>query len=42
MIAGLKGQTYEERCAELGLESLQERRVRQDMALVHKYMAKQD
>jgi hypothetical protein len=42
MVAGLKGRTYEERCAELGLESLQERRVRQDMALVHKYMAKQD
>jgi hypothetical protein len=43
MVAGLKGRTYEERCAELGLESLQERRVRQeDMALVHKYMTRQD
>ncbi len=42
MVAGLKGRTYEERCAELGLESLQERRISQDMALVHKYMAKQD
>ncbi len=42
MEAGLKGRTYEERCAELGLETLQERRERQDMALVHKYMAKQN
>ncbi len=43
MVAGLKGRTYEERCAELGLESLQqERRVSQDMALVHKYTTKQN
>jgi hypothetical protein len=42
MVAGLKGRKYEERCAELGLESLQERRERQDMALVHKYMATQN
>jgi ribonuclease P/MRP protein subunit RPP40 len=33
MVAGPKGRTYEERSAELGLESLQERRIRQDMAL---------
>jgi hypothetical protein len=42
MVAGLKGWTYEEKGAELGLETLKERRERQDMALVHKYMAKQD
>ncbi len=38
MVAGLKGSDYEERCAELGLETLEERRQSQDMALVHKMM----
>ncbi len=38
MVAGLKGRDYEERCAELGLETLEERRLSQDMALVHKMM----
>jgi ribonuclease P/MRP protein subunit RPP40 len=38
MVSGLKGTTYEERCAELGLETLKSRRDRQDMALAHKYM----
>ena len=41
MVTGLKGTTYEERCAELGLETLQCRRDRQDMILVHKYLAKE-
>jgi hypothetical protein len=36
MVTGLKGTTYEERCLELGLETLQRRRERQDMAMVHK------
>jgi ribonuclease P/MRP protein subunit RPP40 len=35
MVAGLKGR---ERCAELGLETLEERRQSPDMALVHKMM----
>ena len=38
MVAGLRGSDYEERCAELGLETLEERRQSQDMALVHKMM----
>jgi hypothetical protein len=41
MVAGLKGRTYEEWSAEMGLETLQERRERQDMALDQKYMIKQ-
>ncbi len=42
MVAGLKGTTYEEKCVELGLETLQLRRERQEMMLVHKYTAKQN
>jgi hypothetical protein len=38
MVSVLKGTTYEERCAELGLETLKSRRDRQDMALAHKYV----
>jgi len=38
MVTGLKGTTYEEKCAELGLETLEERRHGQDMALVHKFL----
>jgi hypothetical protein len=38
MVSGLKGSTYEEKCTELGLETLKSRRERQDMALVHKYV----
>jgi hypothetical protein len=37
MIAGLKGRSYEERCAEVGLQTLQERRQEQDMALAYKF-----
>jgi hypothetical protein len=36
MVAGLKGKEYAERCTELGLETLEERRQKQDMALVYK------
>lgn len=39
MVAGLKGSSYEERCKELGLESLEKRREYQDMALVHKILS---
>jgi hypothetical protein len=35
-VTGLKSKDYKERCAELGLETLEERRLKQDMALVHK------
>jgi hypothetical protein len=35
---GLKGSTYEEKCAKLGLKTLEERRGGQDMALVHKFL----
>lgn len=38
MVAGLRGSTYEEKCAELGLKTLEERRGGQDMALVHKFL----
>jgi len=38
MVAGLKGETYQERCAELGLETLEKRREKQDMSLVYKFM----
>jgi ribonucleases P/MRP protein subunit RPP40 len=36
MIAGLPNGTYEEKCAEIGLETLEERRSMQDMAQVFK------
>jgi hypothetical protein len=36
MVAGLKSKIYSERCIELGLETLEERRKKQDLALVHK------
>ena len=38
MISGLKSDSYEERLKELGLTSLEERRHRADMALVHSVM----
>jgi hypothetical protein len=34
MVAGLKEKEYAERCTELGLETLEERLQKQDMALV--------
>jgi hypothetical protein len=36
MVAGLKSKDYNERCHELGLETLVQRRKKQDLALVHK------
>lgn len=42
MVSGLTGTTYEERCKELGLETLQCRRDRQDMSLVHRYLESED
>ena len=38
MISGLKSENYEDRLKELGLTSLEERRHRADMALVHSLM----
>ena len=38
MISGLRGDSYEERLKELGLTSLEERRHRADMALMHSVM----
>ncbi len=42
MVAGLKGTTYLEKCAELGLETLEKRRADQDLALVYKFVTKKD
>jgi hypothetical protein len=42
MVTGLKAVSYEDRCAELGLETLQVRRERLDMALLHKYIGKKN
>jgi hypothetical protein len=38
MVAGLRAKDYRERCIELGLETLEERRQNQDLALAHKMM----
>ncbi len=38
MVSGPKENTYREKCEELGLQPLVERRDRQDMALVHKFL----
>ncbi len=38
MVAGLTSSTNGDRCAELGLETLQSRRDRQDMTLVYRYI----
>jgi hypothetical protein len=38
MVSGLKGTTYKEKYKELGLQTLEDRRDRQDMALVHKFL----
>jgi hypothetical protein len=42
MVAGLKGANYLEKCAELGLETLEKRRNDQDLALVYKFVTKND
>ncbi len=36
MVLGLKRETYEEKCMELGLDTLKERRAQQDLMLAHK------
>jgi hypothetical protein len=40
MVSGLNGMTYEERCRELGLQTLEQRRQDQDMAQVHRFSKK--
>ncbi len=42
MVAGLKGVNYLEKCAELGLETLEKRRNDQDLALVYKFVTQND
>ena len=42
MVAGLKGSNYLEKCAELGLETLEKRRADQDMALVYRFLTKRE
>jgi hypothetical protein len=39
-VAGLKGPTYLEKCAELGLETLEKRREDQYLALVYKFVTR--
>ncbi len=38
MISGLKGKTYQDRCREVGLETLERRREKQDMAEVYRML----
>jgi hypothetical protein len=38
MVSELKRNAYMEKCLELGLKTLEERRTAQDMALVHKFL----
>ena len=42
MISGLSGKTYEEKCAEIGLETLEKRRVKQDLLQAYKIFTGQD
>ena len=42
MISGLTGTTYEEKCQELGLESLEERRRKQDLLQAYKILSGKD
>ena len=42
MISGLIGSTYEEKCRELGLESLEERRRKQDLLQAYKILSGKD
>ena len=41
MISGLRGNTYEEKLHELGLATLEERRIQQDMIQTHKILTGQ-
>ncbi len=38
MMSGLKSDSYQERCAELKLETLEKRRTNQDLVLTHKML----
>jgi hypothetical protein len=38
MVSGLKGKTHLEKCAELGIETMEDRRRGQDTVLVHKFL----
>ena len=42
MVSGLRGTTYEEKCKELGLETLKKRRYNQDMAQTFKIVRRID
>ena len=42
MIPGLSGETYQDKLAELGLQSLEDRRKRADMIAVYKILSGQD
>ena len=38
LVAGLQGNTYEEKCVELGLETLEKRRTKQDLLQTYKIL----
>ena len=38
MVSGLRSKEYADRCAELGLETLEKQRQNQDMGLVYKFL----
>jgi hypothetical protein len=38
MVSGLKGKNYEEKLAEIGLESLEKRRIEADLCMAHKIL----
>jgi hypothetical protein len=38
LVAGLKGETYEKMCRQLRSETLKEKRAKQDLMLVHKFV----
>ena len=42
MVSGLTGSTYEEKCRELGLQTLEERRNQQDLTQAHKILTGKD
>jgi hypothetical protein len=42
MVSGLKSKEYADRCAELGLETLEQRRQNQDMGLVYKLLSSEE
>jgi hypothetical protein len=38
MVTGLRGTSYEDKCKELGLQTLKARRLEQDLSLAHKFI----